>query len=713
MSYPFRRASVRLAAGLVAAAIPLVGAGVGQAAMAGANPLTTTSRPDLRSVTLTGASSAQFCFDKAITSVPNPGGFYLGGYRADAFLGANDAIASGSCVNATFPASVTSDVNNLEQHSFGQVAEGAVRTTGNLGNRADSTALTGSVSHNGTRGLTTAPDLTGVSVVTSGTQEIAFTYDQNVNPNAVVGNGGFHFVIASGTDIPSDTASVSTTDPKTVIANFPVGGGNPLVTEGVRAYSQPGAVQSQTVEHTPSTIDSQALPGSAGVTTGGPTLVSAVYSRQPGNNTSPTLNVLGLPVGQTLGKVLGTGFGGTGVNCGTTGTNSCVVVDYTFNEGVNLPLANGFTQTILNSVVNNYYAYLSDGSFVHPAAVYEPSGTMTIGGTLAPSTVPPVTPGNLGATLGIGGSTTVRAIYPTANRFDEYLVKAGVTGPTTALGALPPVCAVAGQIGALLPRLIGSCAATSSTSLNPNSTAAGLPVVPTVPAVGTTPAIPGLNRTLPILANSTFRPNVTGSVPIGGNTGAFATGFSTAPDAFRVTFDTQTNTASVLFDQRVFLGGSNASAAGLTSSPSNYVLLDANGNAISSANSISGCPPSTPTCPENNLATGSTNPSAYTVYLGFPSPAVQVGNGAALEIKGSDGALSSTFAAVGGSVFNTGTTAGNPTSGSGNVQQIVSPAATAARTHLRAGKVKSHKRMTAAYLRHVLAQELHKTNKKH
>ena len=84
MSFRFRRASVRLAVGLVAAAIPLAGAGVAQAALAGANPMTSTSRPDLRSATLTGPNAAQFCFDKAIASVPDIGGFVLGGYRADA-----------------------------------------------------------------------------------------------------------------------------------------------------------------------------------------------------------------------------------------------------------------------------------------------------------------------------------------------------------------------------------------------------------------------------------------------------------------------------------------------------------------------------------------------------------------------------------------------------------------------------------------------------
>ena len=649
MSYPFRRASARLAVGLVAAAVPLAGASVAQAAMAGANPVVTTARPDLRSVTLTGASSAQFCFDKAITSVPNIGGFYLGGYRADAFLASTNAVAAGNCVNASFPTSVSGNTDNIEHHSFGQVAEGAVRTTGTLGNRADSTALTGSISNNGTRGLTTAPDLTGVSVVTSGTQQIAFTYDQNVNPNAIVGTAGFHFVTGNGTAVNSDTASVSTTDPKTVIAQFAVGGTpvTPLVSNAVRAYSDAGAVQSQTVEHTPSTFDSQAIPGSSGITSGIPDLVSAVYSRQPGNSTNGV--ALGGALPAALGAVLGTGFQGTGFQCGTTGSNSCVVVDYTFNEGVNLPLAGTLTQTLLNAVTSHFYAYLSDGSFVHPAAVFEPSGSLT--GAL------PFGVGLTGA-LPINGSTTVRAIFPVANKFDEYLVKAGVTGPNMGLAGTPPVCTVVGGVLANL-----SCAVVSSTTL---------------------------------------RPNTTGSAPIGGNAGAFASGFSTAPDAFRVSFDTQTNTAQVLFDQRVF-----------TANPGNFVLLDANGNPIASASTVTG----------QANPDGSTDPLRLgLVTVSFPSPAVQVGNAKALEIRGALGTIATgsaatgTFAVSGGSVFNTGTgttgTGAAPAGDALNVQQIVSPAATAAYTHLRAGKVKSHKRMTRTYLRFVLAKQLHKTHQK-
>jgi len=628
MSYPFRRTSVRLAAGLVAAAIPLVGAGAAQAAMAGANPLTTTARPDLRSVTLTG-TGARFCFDKVITSIPNPGGFVVGGYRADNFSRATGATASGMCVDA--------QVGATTEDSFGQVAEGAVRTTGNLGNRADSTALTGSTTHNGTRGLTTAPDLTGVSVVQTGPQQIAFTYDEPVDASAIVGTGGFHMTTSLGLNISSDTASISTTDPKTVIAQFPIGGSIPLVTQGVRAFSDAGAVRSAN-DGTFGTYDSQALPGSLGLTAGSPDLVSAAYSRQQGNPaTGPTglLGGFGAQAARALPLPVIPAI--AGIACGTAGNQDCVVVDYTFNEGVNLLSLNKA------AMLSHFYAYLSDGSFVHPSLVFEPSATTLVGGIL-------------------NGSTTVRAVFPTANKFDEYFVKAAVTGPSTLLLNTLPVpasCAVTGD-----------CAVQSST---------------------------------------TFFPNTTGSAPIGGNAGAFASGFSTAADAFTATFDTLTNTASVLFDQRV-----------QSATPANFVLLDGNGNAIAGAQTVSTCPPGAAGFPCNTggpgtfgLANGTTGPGSFVVYLGFPAPAVQVGNGKALEIKGSLGAVAGAgaFATLAGSEFNTGANSGNTQTDARNVQQIVSPASTAAYTHLRASKVKSHKRMTRAFLRHVLANQLHKQHK--
>jgi len=274
MSFQFRR-SVRLAAGLIAVAIPLVGASVAQAGLAGSNQLVTTSRPDLVSAAITGANAAKFCFDKPVTAVADVGGFYLGGYKADAATKSTNAVASGNCVNATVSAT-------SPWFTFGQVGEGAVRTTGNYTNRADSVALAGSSTNNGTKGLTTASDLTGISVVTTAPQQIAFTFDEPVDANTIVADGGFHFVTSSGEpncpttpgcDVASQTAALSTTDPKTVIVQFPVGATTPLVSNAVRGYVIPGAVTSAT-NGTPDGWDSAPNAGSSGVVTGIPTLLN-------------------------------------------------------------------------------------------------------------------------------------------------------------------------------------------------------------------------------------------------------------------------------------------------------------------------------------------------------------------------------------------------------------------------------------------------------
>jgi hypothetical protein len=81
-------------------------AGVARAAMAGANPITMSNRPDLRTVQGAGPSQARFCFDKVLANQPfNPGSFQLGGYR----VGTNVAgigttlDADPSCVLVGFP----------------------------------------------------------------------------------------------------------------------------------------------------------------------------------------------------------------------------------------------------------------------------------------------------------------------------------------------------------------------------------------------------------------------------------------------------------------------------------------------------------------------------------------------------------------------------------------------------------------------------------
>jgi hypothetical protein len=608
---------VRLAVGLVAAAIPLVGVSAASAAIAGGNQFTSTDRPDLVSVTITGASSASFCFDKPITAVADVGGFYLGGYRADATTKSLTATASGNCVNA--------NITTSPWFTFAQVGEGAVRTTGNFANRADSVALSGSNTGNGTRGLTASADLQGVSIVSGAPQQIAFTYDEPVQSSAIVGAGGFHYVTSgaipscpalanAGCDIASNSAAISATDPRTVIAQFPVGG-VPIVTSAVRAYSQPSAVTSATNAVPDFAFDSAPAPGSAGVVTGVPALISAAYSRQ------------------------------AGAACAPTALPACVVVDYTFNEGVSVNNTNGPLA---------FFAFLSDGTPVSPVALSEPSGCNSTG----TATVPPCTvAGGVPAAGTYYGSNTVRGIFPvTALNYDDYLTKVSVNGGQTST-QLSNIAGTpfAGCLGGTLAP-IANCAVVSTT---------------------------------------TGHPNTPGSWQVGGNTGGKGAGYSTAPDALFTSFDTLTNTIAVTFDSRVYAGTAN-----------DYQLLAADGSEIAGATGISACSPSAPGFPCGLPIPGSSTPGPgpMTVWVSFPSPAVQVGNGKALELRGAIGATFpfGSVAALGGNAFV------SPGAPWASLQDIIAPASVAtAGKHFAASSHWSHKRMTAKQQRQALAKWRH------
>jgi hypothetical protein len=69
--------------------------------------------------------------------------------------------------------------------------------------------------------------------------------------------------------------------------------------------------------------------------------------------------------------------------------------------------------------------------------------------------------------------------------------------------------------------------------------------------------------------NLTAQPNPSEGVPTGGNSGAFANGFTTGPDAFSTTFDNSTNQVNVVLDQRFF-----------ADSPANIGLLDDTGDEL-------------------------------------------------------------------------------------------------------------------------------------
>jgi hypothetical protein len=188
--------------------------------MAGANPLTTTNRPDLRTVHVNQAlDHAQWCFDKAVANSPpgggafKPEGFHLGGYRFDTFLGAVTVAVDSSntnCIQGTMEqkdsggsGAVTRD---LKSYSFGSVDDGQVvfnaggsQAPGNIG---DSTANLDSNSHNGTVDHTTAPDLVGVGTPDTTNNQLIYSFDQEVHHSGSAwmpqGTGRFLFYDANG-----------------------------------------------------------------------------------------------------------------------------------------------------------------------------------------------------------------------------------------------------------------------------------------------------------------------------------------------------------------------------------------------------------------------------------------------------------------------------------------------------------------------------------
>jgi len=74
------------------------------------------------------------------------------------------------------------------------------------------------------------------------------------------------------------------------------------------------------------------------------------------------------------------------------------------------------------------------------------------------------------------------------------------------------------------------------------------------------------------LALPAARTNTAGGLPVGGNAGAFATGFTTGPEALRVAFDNSTGVASILLDQRFF-----------TSNSTSFLLIDDSGTQLAAA----------------------------------------------------------------------------------------------------------------------------------
>lgn len=136
-----------------------------------------------------------------------------------------------------------------------------------------------------------------------------------------------------------------------------------------------------------------------------------------------------------------------------------------------------------------------------------------------------------------------------------------------------------------------------------------------------------------------------GAVPLGGNAGALAGGFTTGPDAIAVAFDRASGIATVIFDQRVF-----------SADPAGFHLLDASGANIGAAASSAFIP-------------GRGTRGAAVVQARFTRE--QVAGARALEIRGYGPGATCTNAGCAGAAATVVTATGNRDAA--NVQQILSP----------------------------------------
>jgi len=243
-----RRLVVRLAAGLgVLAAFPFLASGVAQAALAGGNPLTTTNRPDLRTIHVLKANdTATFCFDKTVSNQGFgggpivPGKFTLGGYRFD-----TSVIAVSSNLSSSDQTCVVNTINpkgsyygggtrDPTQYSIGSVRRQTVIAnaggSGAPGNIADSTANLDSASHNGTADHTQGPDLQSVGAPDTTNNQLLFVNDQQTESGsglAADGVGRFLFYDQNGR--PHFGYPIGADSLGDVLVQFCTGNGQPAV----------------------------------------------------------------------------------------------------------------------------------------------------------------------------------------------------------------------------------------------------------------------------------------------------------------------------------------------------------------------------------------------------------------------------------------------------------------------------------------------------
>jgi hypothetical protein len=249
-----RRSLARIGATLAALCASLIGAAAAQGALGTSNTLITSNRPDLISVTTPGSQSgsiaADFCFTKGlgIAGGASAADFALGGYDSDEFMPGDDFNQiSNFCIEVLFNGSNGDGSDDLVAYTFGQVAEGAVvADAGGGANLADSTALNGSNTNNGTRGFTTGPDLI-LNDIRAAQNQIAYVFDQEIKELTCPVNNGFVFIDGQGDEFNSVGCSVTSLPGQSrntvAVAQFPPGSD---VTNAEIVYAANSTALSQT-----------------------------------------------------------------------------------------------------------------------------------------------------------------------------------------------------------------------------------------------------------------------------------------------------------------------------------------------------------------------------------------------------------------------------------------------------------------------------------
>jgi hypothetical protein len=210
-----------------ALAIPLLAVGTARASIAGAPHGVTQDVPDLVSANTVSSNEVIACYDKTLNSGISPGDFDLRGYAAGVYqpptFGGHIDGTNDHCVDLFWNTSIIGDINQYTVLTdFGGVT---AKSTG-LQSEEDSTTLSipnALGTHNGTAGLTTAPNLVGAGSPLSSQNTLVFVFDKAVDPTSLFEN---EFEIWNGSAIrcfATNAAIQAGTNDQDVVVTFSKG----------------------------------------------------------------------------------------------------------------------------------------------------------------------------------------------------------------------------------------------------------------------------------------------------------------------------------------------------------------------------------------------------------------------------------------------------------------------------------------------------------